>query len=223
MTLYGTYAIILVMKRKQLTQSETLFDDDMFVEKAPVEDEMLDSQLEYIVDTQGVSYDQARRMLGLETVQYVAHEVESESLAVEPSDGVSVELGVRALALSNIMATYNQLNKTMGANISSYYPNNDIDARYISPDVMRERMGKKAASMLHDNEADLNNLNATKELIAVGYEPKQVEIQRRKIGKDLLDRYGPGKVYSPVRKKVVQKAQRTANRVAVTVKKQQDM
>lgn len=198
------------MRRTQLTQPETLFDNDTFdsVSSDTAED-ILDKKLDHIVDTRGVSYDQARFILGIESPQYNLPEIKT----VEPSDGVSVELGARALALHNVMATYNQLNKAMGANITSYYPDNDIDTRYSQPDAVREGMGKKAARMIHDNKKDLQVLNATGELVEAGYNSKNAETQERKIGKDLLDRYGPGKAYAPDRNKVAQRAQRAANMV----------
>ena len=136
-----------------------------------------------------------------------------ESLIVEPSDGVSVELGARALALNNIMATYNQLNRTRGANIVSQYPDNKFDTRYRHPEEVREHMGGKAAAMLHYNDEDFNVLNATNELIAAGFDVKSVIRQEVQIKKDLLDKYGPGKAYAGNRKRVVQKAAKTAKKV----------
>lgn len=194
---------------KQLRQPEALFDDNTFDN-----DELSDTQndaIERIVDTQGVSYFEAARIMGLELKnEYQTPEIE----VIEPSDGVSVSLGARALALKNIFATYNQLNKVMGANIiTSRSVENRFNTRYDRPEEVIENMGLKATAMLNSNKKDLRILNATDELISAGYDPQHVQMHERKISKDLLDKFGPGKAYAPARKKVVQKVQRTANRV----------
>jgi len=192
------------MKRTQLTQPETLFDDDTFIDHKPDEDDIYDQEIAHIVDTQYVSYDDARRIHRLETDQYEMSETQ---------DGASVELGTRALALTHIMATYGQLNKTMGAIKSKEYQGVGINARYINPDQVREGMGRNAAKMIQKNETDLNALNNTQELIAAGFEPKEVELQKRKTGRELLDRFGPGKIYAPGRKKFIRRIQRVSNMV----------
>ena len=127
-------------------------------------------------------------------------------------EGIAVELGARALALHNIMATYNQLNKTRGARITGEVAGNEFDQRYQHPDEVRENMGRKAAKMLHFNKADFETLNATHELIAAGFPVNRAADQERQINKDLLDKYGPGKVYADTRSKVVIKAQRAIHR-----------
>ena len=184
---------------KQLSQPETLFDDDTF------------SRVEHIVYTQGLSYNDARRIDEARHAESTYHIPEVK--ITEPSDGVSVELGARALALNNIMATYNHLNKTMGANIISQIPDSEFNTRYQHPEQVREHMGGKAAAMLHYNVEDFTVLNATKELIDAGFDTTQVEMQQRAINKDLLNKYGPGKAYAPARKKLVKKVSNTAQRV----------
>jgi len=182
---------------KQETQFETLFDDDTF------------DKVEHIVDTQGLSYGQARQIVGSEPI-YETPEVKTKT----PSgDGVSVELGARALALNNVMATYNQLNRTRGANIVSQYPDNEFNTRYRHPEEVREHMGGKAAAMIHFIKEDFSVLNATDELIAAGFDAKSVIRQEDTIKKDLLNKYGPGKAYARDREKVVKRAAKTAKKV----------
>jgi len=199
------------MKRTQLTQPETLFDDDTFIDHKPDEDDIYDQEIAHIVDTQHVSYDDARRIHRLETDQYEMPETQ---------DGASVELGMRALALTHIMATYGRLNQMMGANKSKEYEGVGINARYANPDQVREGMGINAARMIHKNKADLNALNNTQELIDAGFEPEEVEWQKRKIGKELLDRFGPGKIYAPERKKFIRRIQRVSTMVNEAVAKE---
>jgi hypothetical protein len=186
---------------KQPTQPETLFDDDM-----------IDEKIEHIVDTRGISYAQARSLVELDIFK------PPELKVREPEDGVSVELGARALALHNIMATYNQLNRTRGARITSEYPDNEFDARYDYPERVIAGMGRKAAAMLHHNKEDLRILNATDELIAAGYDPRLAQLQERRIGNDLLDAYGPGKAHAGDREKVVKRASKTAQKVNKAIK-----
>jgi hypothetical protein len=182
---------------KQETQFETLFDDNTF------------DKVEHIVDTQGLSYSDARQIVGSEPI-YKTPEIKSKTAL---DDGVSVELGARALALNNVMATYNQLNRTRGANIVSQYPDNEFNTRYRHPEEVREHMGGKAAAMIHFNKEDFSVLNATDELIAAGFDAKIVNRQEDLIKKDLLNKYGPGKAYARDRKRVVQKVAKTAKKL----------
>lgn len=173
--------------------AEPLFDDATF------------DEVEQTVNTIPTSYDHARPVHDVETFHI-------PEITKEPSEGVSVELGARALALHNIMATYNQLNRTMGANIVASYTDSSFDTRYRHPDEIREKMGHRAAVMIHHNKADFQTLNATDELIAAGFDKTQVERQERRIQADLLNEYGPGKAYADERKKVVKKAETAAKK-----------
>lgn len=137
---------------------------------------------------------------------------------VEP--GVSVELGARALALHNMMATYNQLNKAEGARKAHRVPGNLFDTRFARPEEVLESMGSKAARMIHDNHEDLRTLNATDELADSGlYTHAQAESQERLLARALSDRYGPGKVRAPERDKMVRKASRAAQAGTSTLRK----
>jgi len=156
---------------KQITQPETLFDDNTF------------ANTERIISNK------------------------------EPLAGVSVELGARALALNNIMETFNYLNKRMKAVVDSQSPDSKFNARYEHPEEVLEMMGKKAATMLHFNKDDYRTLNATTELIDAGFHPQKVDMQERQIRKDLINSFGPGKAHSPDRKKVVQRASTAAIQV----------
>jgi hypothetical protein len=128
-------------------------------------------------------------------------------------EGASIELGARALSLHSIMATYNYLNKTRDARKASQDSNSEFSKRYAHPDEVIERMGQKVAGMIHDNENDFKYLNATDELIAVGFDKEDVMRQQRRLKSELLDIYGPGKVHAPERKKFVKKVQVVAHKV----------
>ena len=183
---------------RQLTQSETLFDDDSF-----------DDKIEHIVDTRGVSYDDASRMVGV-SVESSAPEIQNASSAQE---GVSVELGARALALHNIMATYNQLNKTRGARLAGAVPGNSFDSTYRYPDEVRENMGLKATAMINSNYDDFRTLNATDELVAAGFDKTAVFVSEKAIQRNLLNVYGPGKAYAKQRSRLVKKVEKSSKTI----------
>ncbi len=176
-------------------QTETLFDDDTF------------SKIDHIVDTRGESYDQARRLLNIDAPHYETPEAAAPR---DPSEGVSVRLGTRAIALANIMATYNQLSSTMGVRKYRQYADNDFDARYERPEIVVENMGMKASVMIHRNEKDFEDITATKELIEAGFEPNAVAYQERRLKIDLNNMYGPGNTKAPARHKLITTARRAA-------------
>jgi len=183
--------------REPETKDGMLFDDTTF-----------DAALDQIVDTQGISYHDARRKLG---IPYETQEDEHLATVEQDSpDGASVSLAARALALSNIMGSFNQLNKTMGARKVSQQANNEFHARYQNPDEIIDRMGSKASTMLHRNKADLNVLNATDAMVREGFDDEDVLRSRDDIKKDLINVFGPGKAYAPDRKKVVRRATKAA-------------
>lgn len=136
--------------------------------------------------------------------------------------GASVSLGERAVALANIMATFNQLNKTKGARTITHTANNRFEARYSEkgedPSAVIENMGRRAAIMIHHNELDYDVLNANQAMIAAGFNEKYVERQKNDLKKELVNVYGPGKAYVQHRSKVIRKAQVATKRVANAVK-----
>jgi len=178
-------------------ESPTLFDG--------LDDEVFQGDaVDRVVDTQNVSYDIARRIVGVETPEYKAPKPEVQ--------GASVELGARALALHNIMDAYNQLNKTMGARKSTQYADSAFVDRYVHPDEVMENMGRKGSQKLHAIEADFATLVDRDELLAQGFTPEAINRTEREIRKDLLDKYGPGKAYAKDRERVVKRAERAAKR-----------
>lgn len=172
------------------TLDNTLFDDKL---------------LDDMADKVG-SYDEARRLLGIETPLYERPEITVHH------EGASVELGARALATHNIMDTYNQLNKTMGARIVSEQPGNEFNQRYRHPEEVREHMGDKASKMIHENNDDFDTLNATSDMIKAGFSQESVDQQKAQLKRDMMNRYGPGKAYAPERNKLVNKLSKTAQR-----------
>ena len=167
-------------RAQQLSQPEALFDDATFPE--------------------------TQYLLNVELPKLPSLEVHAD----HPTEGVSVELGARALALHNIMGTFNQLNKAMGVRKTFAYADNTFEARYSEPELVIENMGRKAAKMERYNREDYRTLNATRELIAAGFDPAQTQLQEALIQRDLLNDYGPGKSYAPNRKKVASKASAVA-------------
>jgi hypothetical protein len=176
-------------------EAPALFDD---LDDAVFKDEEVDR----VVDTRNVSYDVARRIVGVDERSY-----ETPKSAGE---GASVELGARALALHNIMDAYNQLNKTMGARISSQYADSSFASRYTYPDEVMENMGRKGSQKLHAIESDFATLVDRDELLEQGFSSEAVNRAERELRKGLLDKYGPGKAYAKDRAAVVKRAERAA-------------
>ena len=164
-----------------------------------------DTVIDALADKLG-SYDQAYRSLGISAPTYERPE------SVVSTDGASVELGARAVAISNIMSTYNQLNKNMGARIVSEIPNSSFNQRYRYPEEITEQMGSKASNMLHANKNDFDVLNDTEGMIRAGFSAEYAESQKAGLKRGLVNKYGPGKAYAPERKKVVTKIERTVKR-----------
>jgi len=128
------------------------------------------------------------------------------------SEGVSVELSTAALALDNIMTTYNQLNRTMGARTqaeeregSDFTARYNVDGAHEGPEKIIERMGYKATRMLMANENDFAALHKTKELIEAGFSTSDAEIAARIAKASLLTTYGPGVAYAKDRAALVQR------------------
>jgi len=166
-----------------------------------------DSIIDSMADKLG-SYDAAYRALGVSPPVYERPEIKTES-----NDGASVELGARALALHNIMGTYNQLNKAMGARIASQTPSSNFNQRYRYPEEVTEQMGGKASRMIHENEEDFDTLNATSQMLSSGFSTEEVDVQKARLKRDLSLQYGPGKAYAPERAKFVNKLARTAKKI----------
>jgi len=189
----------------RIEEGNALFDDNF-------------AYVEHLVD-QGISYDDARRELGIEKPSYQTPEV-IEDPNVDLHPGAAVELGARALAISNIMDTYNQLNKTRGARMVRDYTNNPFDKRYKrAADEMQEIMGIKASVMIHRNKEDFNTLAATSEMIEAGFTEEEAAAYRNGIEKKILNEYGPGKALADDRKKLVKRVSHTAQTVNRSNKK----
>lgn len=188
-----------------LEEGNVLFDDNF-------------AYIEHLTD-QGMSYDDARRELGLENPSYQTPEV-VEDPNVDLHPGAAVELGARALAISNIMDTYNQLNKTRGARMVRDYANNPFDTRYKSAaNEMQEMMGIKASVMINRNKEDFTTLAATGEMIEAGFTEEEAMAYRNGVEKKILNEYGPGKARADDRKELVKRVSQTAQTVNRSIKK----
>lgn len=137
------------------------------------------------------------------------------------SEGVSVKLGAAATALGNIMTTYNQLNKTMGARMQNEQrQSNDFTARYSmedsyeGPEKMIERMGYKATRMLVANEKDFAVLNRTDALVTAGFSKSDAETSARKAKSSLVNKYGPGVAYAKDRDTMVRRIRKIAGKTS---------
>jgi hypothetical protein len=177
-------------KGDAVSADETLFDDTLLNE---------------MTRTVG-SQDQAYLMLGIIPPRFERQ--------VEPTRGAAVELGARALAVNNVMDTYNHLNKTMGARIVSERSDSDFNQRNSNPSKVIEGMGRKAAGMIHANKDDFDTLNASADMLNAGFSAQVVDRQKRQLTTDMLNAYGPGKAYAADREKVVNKLSRTAKRTS---------
>jgi murein L,D-transpeptidase YcbB/YkuD len=176
------------VKTPKSLQEEALFDDTIF------------DDVEKHMDKLGISVAEAQYALGVEAPRY--------ERPIAPEEGVSVDLGARALALSNIMDTYNQLNKLAGASQAG-----DFAARYSRPNDVYKNMTQKAERMLKSNKNDFETLNATDKFVAAGNDPDLVQLQEDRIKRELTNKYGPGKAYAPERAKAVRQAINVAKKV----------
>ena len=174
--------------------SNTLFDDETFKE------------VEHTVDTRNVSYAEARTIVGVETPFYETPK--DPELDLNP--GVSVSLGARALALEEIMSTFNYLSRAAGAHKIIEHQDNDFEPRYSNPDIVIQNMDRKAAAMERKAESDYSILNATNALIDAGYDPKLAIQQEKQMKNKIIDTYGPGKMHAPDRAKIMRKVMKVA-------------
>ena len=186
-------------------EPNTLFDEDTFKE------------VEHIVDTRNVPYAEARTIVGAETPFYETP-VNPE---LDPNPGVYVQLGTRALALQEIMSTYNYISRVDGVHKKRTEPGNDFDRRYANPDAVVANMDSKATMMRRDIEKYYAVLNATDALVDAGYDQGQGNEgralrQEKQMRIALIDTYGPGNkgdLHAYARKKLVKNAMKVAGKV----------
>lgn len=129
----------------------------------------------------------------------------------EPSRGAAIEIGARAVAaVENIMATYNQLNKTEGARKTSAYVGNDFSRRYSKPEATLEGMGVKGSWMIHRNRADFDYLNNEAGMRQAGFSEAEINTEKEQLKNALVQKYGPNRAYAGERKKFITKVKRSA-------------
>lgn len=184
-------------------QSNTIFDDSIF------------EKVEDTVDKQNVSYAEARTIIGVETPFYET----PKDPEFDPNPGVYINLGTRALALQEIMSTYNYISRVDGVHKKRAEAGNDFDRRYANPDAVVASMNFKASMMRRNAEKYYGILNATGALVDAGYDQGQGNEgralrQEKQMRNALIDTYGPGNkgdLHAYARKKLVKNALKVAN------------
>lgn len=164
-----------------------------------------DDAVEHVVDTQGVSYDAARRVVGVEARQYDTPTPETAELS--GFKGISVDLGARAVAITNIMKAYSQTSKTLGAE-----ERNDFEARYRHPGEVLVNMDEKAKRMERAANKDYAVLSGRADFLAAGAPLAMVDAIEDSIKRDVRKAYGPGKTNYRERDKVKRKVAATARK-----------
>lgn len=133
-----------------------------------------------------------------------------EPSEIEPlQNGASVELGARAIALMKIMDGFNQQSKLRGISQASMYT--DFNERYKdrSSSVI-SGVASKAKEATRSLEEAVNVVSAEEELVQAGFTPMEARQIKRSLRRDLENKFGPGNSNYAARKKVTQKALRSA-------------
>jgi hypothetical protein len=189
---------------KPVSEAPALFDDT----DDPI---FKDKEIEHIVDTQHVSYDAARRILGVDARPYEAPKSAEPEIPGEPTVGVAVDLGERAIAIDHIMKAYSQANKAQGASGSSGFVR--IAETYRHPEAVVDGMFDKSNRMKSAIEKDYAVLTGRDDLLKAGMSPEEVAIIETNLKLGLLRQYGPGNAYVDKRDKLTRKVTRTARKV----------
>lgn len=128
---------------------------------------------------------------------------------VDVPRGASVSLGVRAVALAEIMDYYNQANKTRGANVSS----GALEKRYGARGTyeVTANMNAKTNVMSRDAKRAFDMLTAESQMVEAGFDADDMLVARRQLERVMTGQYGPGRAYARDRQKVVRRAQKVAD------------
>jgi len=131
---------------------------------------------------------------------------------IDSNPGISVSLADRALALEDIMASYNQDSKIGGIDSIRNTYRNRFDMSYDNPDEIRQSAQTKAERLRKMASRALKVLNASDEMLSNGYNPDDVLIREVKLGRELRDKFGPGNSDSKKRANAVKKAATVAKK-----------
>ena len=176
--------------------------DDIPVLFTGLDDEVFrDGEVERVVDTRGVSYKMARRIVDVpsrdsEVLDRGSHE--SEQVA----EGISVDLGARALALTAIMKLYGQMNQTRGI---EEHPDRLGQQGYKRPERVLDGMRKKSKRTNREIKKHVAILSGRTAFLATGMSPETIDWLETGIEDSLRKGWGPGNAYAPARNKLVRK------------------
>lgn len=131
---------------------------------------------------------------------------------IDSNPGIFVNLADRALALADIMASYNQNSKIGGIDSIRTTSRNRFDMSYDNPDKIRQSAQTKAERLRKIANSALKVLNASDQMLSNGYNPDDVLFREVKLGRELRDKFGPGKSDFKKRSQVVDKAKKASKR-----------
>lgn len=132
---------------------------------------------------------------------------------LEPSEGASVSLGQRALALEAITLAISHEHKLSGAKVQANDPASYFSRQYGN-DVYNVLEGMKARQYQLDQarKAAIEVLNASTAMQESGFTEEEVDVQRTGIKQELDRLNGTGREANYGRKKIVSRADKSAQR-----------
>lgn len=183
----------------------TLFDPSL---QEAYEEDKCEKEIDFIVDTQGLSYSDARRIVELKYGR-----VEKPPEAEQADEVIAVNLEDRAVALKAIMSYYSQRNLARGASEARTILGNDFNRRYgDEADVVEHNM---YAKLNHPSlYKSMNVLVAADAMRANGYSENEISKEKSALEEEFASVARPGK--SKQREKIVKRATRTAEATSQT-------
>lgn len=189
------FPLVQANKAEKQGNTPALFaglDDDVF----------LDDTVDRVVDLRGVSYEMARRIVGVPSRDEIAHTVSSHETK-QTTEGISVDLADRALALKAIMRIYSQINQTNGAH---QHPE-------TVPDYVLQGMRRKSERVSGDIKKHLAVLSGRTAFLEAGMRPETIEWLEDGIENSLDKQYGPGNAYKREKDKFVRKVSKVPRKL----------
>lgn len=184
-----------------------LFDETTFLDSEDTNE--LDKEIAHRVDTRGYSYADAKLSLGIETPPLPELPVEAIEHRL-PDEGVSINLGARAIALNTIMTAYNQLNKTRGVreHVENWDGPTDFETRYDRPMKTLSLMDKSGATKKGKANEAIQFLASSDRLVKEGFDKNEIDGLGEAVSHSLNKQFGPGNAYKSDRDKMLRKAYR---------------
>lgn len=139
-----------------------------------------------------------------------------ESLIVE-HEGVSLSIGLRALAVESLMKSLNTMNGKHAFAYAAYHEpsDRDIHNRYgYSTDTVVEGALRKADQASLDFENGFNALaGADEDYLRAGFSMEQINKMKHQMHTDLINQYGIGNAYAKDRNAVIKRANKTVTNI----------